>query len=56
MRAKRLQTQELMKEFNAIEAKVTEINNQLVSISQRITAIQTQLTNIEGKMPVRERA
>src|SRR5438046_8520570 len=56
MRAKKLQTQELMKEFKAIEAKVTETNNQLASISQRITGIQKQLTDIEGKMPVKEKA
>jgi archaellum component FlaC len=55
MRAKKLQTKELMKEFQIIETKVTEINNQLASISQRITGIQKQLTDIEGKMPVKER-
>jgi archaellum component FlaC len=56
MRAKKLQTQELMREFKAIESKVTEINNQLASISQRITGIQKQLTDIESKMPVKEKA
>ena len=55
MRAKKLQTKELMKEFQVIETKVTEINDQLTSISQRITGIQKQLSDIEGKMPVRER-
>jgi len=56
MRAKKLQTKELMKEFQVIEAKVTQINDQLVSISQRITTIQQQLTDIEEKMPVKEKA